>query len=163
MPAPNTIHDVWKRVLKGEPDECWEWQGSRFNDDMGYGQMKVNGFNCRVHRVAYESHYGEHPGVRQVLHACDNPICCNPAHLRLGSPADNMADKVKRGRWKGGAPRGVGNGRAKLNPQKVIEIRQRLAANEYTTLKALAMEYGISKTTIRGIRDGIIWKGCVAS
>jgi hypothetical protein len=81
------------KVKKGNPDECWIWQG-RLNP-AGYGM--VLGYT-RAHRVAYELHYGEFDYKLEILHKCDNPSCCNPAHLRAGTHGDNMADMSAKGR-----------------------------------------------------------------
>ena len=69
---------------------CWEWQGAR--DSGGYG---VADHNKKVHRLSYIANLGP-VGELQVLHSCDNPPCCNPLHLFLGTNADNMADKRRK-------------------------------------------------------------------
>ncbi|KJK11726.1 hypothetical protein UB48_26925, partial [Pseudomonas sp. 2(2015)] len=77
---------------------CWDWQAkSRIGD---YGVFTVRaGVQRLAHRLSYEIHYGEAPPGRMVVrHRCDNPLCVNPDHLELGTHADNMRDKVRRGR-----------------------------------------------------------------
>jgi len=91
------------RVTPSDPASCWEWSGSRNAD--GYGYLRVgsqrDGTRSRVlaHRLAWMlAHGGAIPGGLFVLHRCDNPPCCNPAHLFLGTNADNVADMLAKGR-----------------------------------------------------------------
>jgi len=79
-------------------NDCWEWKGAR--SSAGYGQKWTPsvGQVLYTHRLAYEWANGPIPSGMIVLHACDNPPCCNPSHLRLGTHADNVADKMQKGR-----------------------------------------------------------------
>ena len=88
----------WSKVKRGAPDECWEWQASR--KPKGYGQLFINYHSAHAHRMAYQLTYGAIPDGMFVCHACDNPPCCNPAHLWLGTHRDNSADMVRKGRQK---------------------------------------------------------------
>lgn len=76
---------------------CWLWQGCTLAH-FPYGQVTSNGKTLLVHRVAYEQLVGPIPASMNVLHRCDNGRCWNPAHLFIGTHADNIADKVKKGR-----------------------------------------------------------------
>ncbi|MGH7022198.1 MAG: HNH endonuclease signature motif containing protein [Caulobacteraceae bacterium] len=78
---------------------CHLWTGHR--DQGGYGRMSVNKRNRAVHRVAWELVNGPIPEGMLALHICDNPRCCNPAHLKLGTQADNNRDRIAKGRGKG--------------------------------------------------------------
>lgn len=95
----------WPKVDKrGGDDACWPWLGGRF--ESGYGQFSQRPRNLRAHRVAYELTHGQIPDNLMVLHECDNPPCCNPKHLFLGTNDDNMADRQRKGRTsKQGRPR----------------------------------------------------------
>lgn len=87
----------------GRDDECWEWNAAKTAG--GYGTYRRFG----SHRVAYYLATGIDPGDAQVCHRCDNPSCCNPAHLFIGSHGDNMADKVAKGRARGRYSKSHGN------------------------------------------------------
>ena len=84
----------WSKVAKTEGG-CWVWQGARQRE---YGSVGFEGKVRRAHRVSYEMAYGPIPDGAHVLHSCDNPPCVNPSHLRPGTRADNMRDRVLHGR-----------------------------------------------------------------
>jgi HNH endonuclease len=86
----------WDKVLVG--DGCWEWQATRRG---GYGRYRIDGRLEDAHRVAYRLWFGPIPDGLDVLHSCDNPSCVRPAHLRVGTHAENMAEAVARRRFPG--------------------------------------------------------------
>ncbi|MGC5012510.1 HNH endonuclease [Streptosporangium sp. DT93] len=89
----------WAKVRRGAPDECWEWQGGRY--ELGYGRFALPGKrHGRAHCFSYELAYGPAPAGMYILHSCDNPPCVNPAHLSAGPQTENMAQMVARGRRK---------------------------------------------------------------
>jgi hypothetical protein len=155
-----TPADFWSRVAVAGPDDCWEWQG--FRNETGYGRIsnsrRRDGWprSIRAHRMAYALHNGERPGEHHVLHSCDNPACCNPAHLRLGTPADNGKDKAERGR--ANPPRGSQHTHARLTEEQVREIRARFRPGKYGDSSRAAREFGVNKTTIAGILRGEQWR-----
>lgn len=88
----------WENVDKRGPDDCWEWMAGK---EFGYGYIRREGHKgkmARAHRVAWELTNGPIPKGMCVLHRYDNPGCCNPAHLWLGTLADNNADMAAKGR-----------------------------------------------------------------
>ena len=100
----------WRKVQKGGPDECWIWLGGKMGK--GYGQFMLGKMDGRTtwigaHRFSWMLHNGmEVPKGQQVMHACDNPPCVNPAHLSVGSCADNALDKSVKGRNPGNQTKG---------------------------------------------------------
>jgi hypothetical protein len=93
----------WAKVTKS--DYCWEW-APKSRTSHGYGVIQRGGRGgglALAHRLSYELACGPIPEGLCVLHDCDNPPCVNPAHLHLGTKADNMREKVSRGRQKTGS------------------------------------------------------------
>jgi hypothetical protein len=85
----------WNLVDKGEPDACWEWTGKKDS----YGRFKIVGNVLgTASRIAYILTYGMFDPALEVCHRCDNPPCCNPAHLFLGTHSENMRDASAKGR-----------------------------------------------------------------
>lgn len=84
----------WAKVAKS--DGCWEWTGPRL--PRGYGVIRADGRQTYAHRVSWLLHFGPIPDRAFVLHHCDNPPCVNPAHLWVGSQADNVRDMIAKGR-----------------------------------------------------------------
>jgi hypothetical protein len=87
-----------KLMDKVEIDEngCWNWTGTKI--PQGYGHTHYRGKSIYTHRLLYILTYGEIPEGLCCLHKCDNPSCCNPEHLFLGTMADNMHDRDMKGR-----------------------------------------------------------------
>jgi hypothetical protein len=126
---------------------CWGWTGCK--NSFGYGDFKLDGASTYAHRVAVQL-----AGVKLgpddvVMHSCDNPACCNPAHLLVGTHATNVADRVAKRR----SAAGTRNGRSKLTEEQVIAIR----ADE-RTLTEVAKDYGVCIATISHIRKRKIWQ-----
>ena len=91
----------WTKVDQRGETDCWVWLGSTNQD--GYGRFNVyclvkHNKLVQAHRFAYETRHGEIPTGLAVLHTCDHPACCNPAHLFLGTQSDNMRDMHKKRR-----------------------------------------------------------------
>lgn len=123
-----------KHTVRGEG--CWLWQRAR--NSQGYGQMAVHRRTMSTHRVAYVLEHGAIPDGLLVLHRCDVRRCINPAHLFLGTTADNSADMVAKGRQ----AHGERNPRARLSDADVATIRARCAAGE--SRASVARAFGVS-------------------
>lgn len=133
-------------------DDCWIWMKSV--DKNGYGKARFNGISGRAHRFAWMiANNQDVPKDLVVRHTCDVPSCCNPAHLLLGTIADNTKDMDERGRRRPGARRGENSPKAKLNSIQVRAIR-----NDPRIQKAIAEDYGVSIEAINHIKLGRNWK-----
>ena len=157
----NTPDVLWSKVDKRGDNECWEWLGYK-NED-GYGRVQINDWQYYAHRVIYNL---TNPGVIEIkapkssdengflLHTCDNPSCCNPKHLFVGTHADNMADKARKGRcpdFSGGK-----GPRCKLSMSQAREIRR--LRKEGISARQLAVMYEISLPSIKTLLRGDSYK-----
>ena len=117
-------------------DGCWNWTG--WKDEEGYGRFTAqrNGkyVSWRSHRWMYSQTY-ELDALMVVRHSCDNPSCVNPEHLSVGTHADNMRDKMERGRWSGGRPKGS-KSKEKYSRTHVPEQCSRCGKNVFPVWKS---------------------------
>lgn len=134
-------------------DECWLWTGAIETGD--YGCFLVNGTAQRAHRVAWELAYGEIPTGLHVCHRCDVRLCVNPWHMFLGTNAENMADRNRKGRQ--AHSRGELSGNAKLTTEDVLQIRKLHRAGGLT-LKEIAEPLGICASHVLRIAKGKSWE-----
>jgi hypothetical protein len=86
----------WSKVDRRGAEDCWPWTARR--DGCGYGTFKVDGKTVRASRQAWALTHGDLGAGQRVCHSCDNPPCCNPAHLWAGTQKDNVLDMVAKGR-----------------------------------------------------------------
>lgn len=146
--------EFWKRCVKAGPDECWNWVGrtGKGTVDKGRAVFVVEGLGWAASRIAWSLANDADPGKMHVLHSCDNGLCVNPNHLRLGTNGENILDKVSRGR----VPRGEKTGNAKVTDAQMTEILHRYVAGEEPD--NLGKEFGISATTVREVTRRVKWK-----
>lgn len=135
---------------------CWEWSGSRYQDSYGRVWCPGDRKHVRAHRVAFE--LGHHEEAHQhVLHTCDNPPCCNPAHLFLGNDKDNSQDALAKGRLVIPESRcGHDNVTAILTWEQVREMRALYAAGE--TQVHLAQRFRTHQTNVSLIVNNKTWR-----
>lgn len=143
----------WSKVDRRGPRECWPWNGSRNSERGGYGNFNLGGKCVAASRVALALKLGKWPEHR-ACHTCDNPPCCNPAHLYDGTAKQNAADAAGRiGKW---SRLGFRSPFAKLNPGEVLTIKAALRAG--VKRSALAAHFKVSTTAIRHIERGRNWR-----
>src|SRR5579863_2087398 len=144
----------WAKVNRRGPDECWPW--TRSINKTGYGSSGLRQRRCHSHVIARWLATGEWPAGFCTLHSCDNPRCCNPAHLWLGTHAENSADMVTKGRSHKPFRVGEAGHNVKLTEVEVLEIRRLHAAGGVTYVD-LGNRYGVHSVTIRLIVKRINW------
>lgn len=152
--TPRTQEErFWEKVDVRGPDECWPWTAA--TDKYGYGVLRPAGKrtdpSVKAHRYSAEL-AGMDIAGRAVLHSCDNPPCVNPAHLRPGTQAENMRDKVGRNR----AQRGERVWNARLTEPDVRGIRSRREAGEASS--AIAEDFGITASQVNRIARRDNWR-----
>lgn len=146
IPEPNTGCHLWIGAVNSH----------------GYGKIVVDGGVRASHRISYELSHGPIPTDMEVCHRCDNPCCVNPAHLFLGTHADNMGDCVNKGRFaRPPQPstecraRGERQGSAKLTASQVGQILDLLDAGERQVV--IAARFGVGQAEISRIKRGTKW------
>lgn len=157
--------DIRKRLLARipthlPPDQCWEYMGRR--TVMGYGEIDYRRSGdtrakpYRAHRLMYEFEVGPIPDGLFVCHSCDNPPCCNPAHLWLGTNEENSYDRHAKGRTKyGPTKRGEDHPMAKMNEDKVRELLKLRGAIH---MNDAADKFGITPQQVANIWTRRHWK-----
>lgn len=151
----------WPAVAIGGPDDCWEWTKSRSAAGYGSVTFTVPKIGTRIaSRAAWILTHGPIPKGMNVLHRCDNPPCCNPAHLFLGTQADNVRDMHEKGRaFTICPPQGEDHNHAKLTWADVREIRRlyRPRDREFGA-HVLARKFGVEPEAVRRLLRGETWK-----
>ncbi len=153
MEERNTPKNFWKGVdVRGEND-CWEWVG--YKDKNGYGSISINNYPNKTHRYVWEIMYGYIPEGMCVCHSCDNPPCCNPKHLWLGTVGENTRDMINKGRKV--VKYGEENHHHKLLKNDVLKIRRLYSTNKYTQ-EEIGNMFGVTKSNIECIVNYKSWK-----
>jgi hypothetical protein len=137
----------------GGEDACWPWL--KRDGTLGKGYFRVGIPGTRRTQIANRIIMAAPDGV-EVCHTCDNPPCCNPRHLFLGSQSDNMKDAATKGRL---LRAGVHNGRTQLTEEGVRTIRARAAAGERH--RDIAKDYGLTRAAVSHLARGLTWRHVV--
>lgn len=155
---PGMEESFWAKVARRGPDECWDWLAGK--ESKGYGMFYVRvegkGMNIKAHRIAWFYANGDIPPGHGyhgtcILHACDRPPCVNPRHLTSGTHAENVADRIAKGR--SADRRGEKHPMSKLTEGEAVEIRR----NATRPRKELAEQYGVSEHHVSDIIHGRTW------
>lgn len=136
---------------------CWLWNGPSIST--GYGRFRISWNPIKAvgaHRASWRIFKGEIPHGMHVLHHCDIPACVNPAHLFLGTPADNTADRKSKGRTLN-APTGKNHRRAILTEEIAAEIRS-IYSGEHGQISNLARRFNVARSAIYCVLRGETWK-----
>jgi len=150
-PRPTVDQRFDALVRSGSPDECWEWTGGTTRT--GYGRFKAHQGQMITSRFALERAVGKPESPDLIAcHTCDNPPCCNPAHLFWGTQAENCKDAMRKGR----KAKGERIWTSKLTEEAVIRIRAEVRTGKSTA--DMAIEYGVSRVTISSVARGHTWK-----
>jgi len=157
----STSDVIWSKVDKRGEDECWNWLG--YKNEQGYGRTWIDGIGYYAHRVIYnlakpnEITLNAPKSTKDsefVLHTCDNPSCCNPKHLWLGTHADNMQDKKAKNRGimypRDTAPR------CKLTMEQAREARQ--LRKDGHTIVELCEKFKLSRASMKTLLRGDSYK-----
>jgi hypothetical protein len=147
----------WSKVeIQDNKKDCWPWTGAK--KPKGYGNLRIDKRYLIAHRVAFEIVNGPIPEGYLVCHICDNPPCCNPGHLMLGTAKSNAADMLIKNRQKTAlyASRGERNGNSKLKPVDILRIRYLFAVCGLK-YRIIAERFKVSTTTIGHIIRKQTW------
>lgn len=127
----------WSKVDRRDANECWLWKAGVGRS--GYG-LFWDGEKVRTaSRMAYLFAKGD-PGKLQVHHTCDNPLCCNPDHLWLGSHKENMRDMLSKGRHRG-----------RIDVSMAIARQVRLSHLDGESIASLVRRFGLNVKTVQSI------------
>lgn len=141
----------WLKVAAPDANGCRAWTGRLHAK--GYGVIDFGGRPVLAHRMAYLLATGVEPGDKSVCHSCDNPPCCSPAHLWLGTHKENMLDAARKGRIGGSTFKGEDHPSARLSEEDVSAIR---ASTEGASV--LASRYSVTGANISRIRARKTWR-----
>lgn len=148
-------YNFWRKVDIRSDNECWNWIAGviSLNGD-GYGSYSLkHDRTIQAHRMAYILSKGPIPDGLWVLHTCNNGLCCNPNHLKIGTPTENSQYMVKCGR----------NGNKKLTEDQIREIHKlakdmKKVSGRRKRHETIAKMFGISRTYISNIVTGKTWR-----
>lgn len=144
-----TLQRFWAKVAKRGDDECWPWLAAVRRTDEGYGAFWLDRRHQPASKVAWILTFGAVPNGLVVCHRCDNPRCCNPHHLFVGTPLQNNDDKVAKRRHVFGERVGT----ALLTEIAVKQIKQlRPKGRAPSGYRAdIARQFGVTRGTITDI------------
>lgn len=157
---PSQLPERMASKVVVDENGCWVWTGAR-TPPSGYGNVSFGKRRVMsVHRASYELLIGPIPDGLIICHHCDNPPCCNPAHLFAGTQSDNLRDMVRKGRGNyvnRADMRGEKHSQAVLTEEAVRDIRARYKRHVVTG-RMLANQYGVSTATVEDVLHRRTWR-----
>lgn len=152
MSKPFNEKRLWSKINILSTNKCWEWQGTKTT--AGYGVIRINYELKYAHRTVWEiNNKTAIPKKGVICHHCDNPACCNPGHLFLGTQADNLDDAREKGRLR--VMKGQGHYNAKLTEDDIRKIRYLGSVD--VTRKEIGKRFDVSRMTITDILNKRTW------
>lgn len=158
------IERFWSHVDKKSESECWVWKKSLCQ--RGYGKFQVGGKTIKANRFSMVASGIEIPENMCACHSCDNPPCCNPNHLWVGSSADNQRDRAAKGRSSKGERnpskthpelfRGENNHAHQLTSEAVSWLRENPPTGK--NMNSEALKYSVSPSALRAAIVGSTWR-----
>lgn len=143
---------LWSKINVGSKDECWIWKGAKTT--AGYGVLRVNYKPRYTHRLMWMLHNKTNiPKKDCICHSCDNPPCCNPAHLFLGSQADNLKDARDKGKME--MARGINHHATELSEDDIRQIRY--LGQTKMTHKDIGERFGTTRMSVNDIIHKRTW------
>lgn len=137
--STKSLKERFEEKIYYSPDGCWYWTGCAHR----YGKILIKGVSQLAHRVSYELYKGNIPNGMHVLHGCDNTLCVNPSHLRVGTHLENMIDASIRSKML-------------TTTEQVMEIREDLKKG--IPIFEIAKKNRLSQSYISGIKKGWLRK-----
>lgn len=151
------IADCLHLIQAADKEQCWEWKGATYK--YGYGRIArffwLGEFYNKSHRVMAALRYGRLSPNQFACHHCDNPRCCNPYHLFIGTNKENLSEMHLKGRHP--QPIGSNHCNSKLTEEQVIEIKGHLPNPRYGWLSALSRKFQVCPEAIRVVALGKAW------
>ena len=153
--APHLVERFWSNVNRaGGRRSCWLWTAGTFT--RGYGQFRVGKKKWRTHRLVLALN-GTDISRGIVIHSCDVTGCCNPAHLRVGTHAENAADRDRRGRGRFPGPANPARGEANGGGGKLTATQAAQIKRSRGHARLVAERFEVSISLVYQIRNGGVW------